>query len=120
MKIACETISQHDHRDLGALGDYWYDTLGTLQIRATGLGNPLYEKLIFIHELIEETLTRHKGITEESIMAFDMAHQQSPEPGLEVDAPYRDEHLLAEAVERLILAQLGIPWKVYNEAVEVK
>ena len=113
-----KTIPMAEMRDKGALGDYWIDEDGTLQFRASESGNPVYDKLVLVHEMVEELLTSAKGIKEQDIMAFDLTHPDSDEPGLEPDAPYRDAHLLSEAVERLILAQLGMSWKKYETHME--
>jgi hypothetical protein len=98
------------------LGDFYYREDGTLVIETADIGNPIYNKLILIHELIEQTLTEELDIEEPDIKMFDELHPDADDPGMLVDAPYGDQHLLADAVERLMLSHLGIPYQYYNDA----
>jgi hypothetical protein len=98
------------------LGDFFYDKDGTLVIETADIGNPLFNKLILIHEFIEQTLTEELEIDEPDIKAFDEAHPDADDPGMLPDAIYADQHLLADAVERLMLSHLGIPYKNYEDA----
>ncbi len=68
------------------------------------------EFLILIHELVEWYLTQRNGIREEDITAFDVAHTSSEDPGSEPDAPYRNEHLAAMEVEKLITDHVNRRW----------
>jgi hypothetical protein len=99
-----------------------YDTLDDWQMDGDNIvfqivdtGNNLYTKIVLVHALVEQLLTEAKGISEEEITRFDVDHPDSLEPGLEQNAPYRSEHLLAEGIERLICAYLNIPWREYNQ-----
>jgi hypothetical protein len=94
--------------------DFFYKN-GELVFEIAETGNEIYDKLILIHAIIEEMLTKHAGIPEEVISNFDKNHLNVEEPGLEIDAPYRDAHLFAEGIERLICSYLKIPWKKYEE-----
>jgi hypothetical protein len=42
-------------------------------------------------------------------------HTDSEEPGDAVGAPYRKQHCIATAVERLLCAELGVDWDRYNQ-----
>lgn len=57
---------------------------------------------ILIHEMVEWYLTQRNGTREEDITAFDVAHESSPDPGSEPDAPYRNEHRAAMEVEKVL------------------
>jgi len=108
-------------------GDFYkieVDNKSMTKIEVAEQINPDYEFLIMIHELIEEYLTRKRGITEESIMEFDLKfederdqglHAESTEPGYDKRAPYRDEHIFAELIERLIAKELGVDWIEYEK-----
>jgi hypothetical protein len=98
--------------------DYLYDEDGNLIFLIGETGNPLYNKVMLVHALVEQLLTEENGIAEESISKFDAEHLESEEPGNELDCPYKDEHLLAEGIERMIFAFLKHPWKQYEEALE--
>ncbi len=94
--------------------DYYFKD-GVLVFEVADLGNDFYNKLVLIHAIIEQALTEYKGIKEEEITKFDMEHLDSEEPGLEMDCVYRNEHLLAEGIERILCAYLNIPWTQYEE-----
>jgi hypothetical protein len=86
-----------------------------------------YEFLIMIHELIEEYLTRKRGIAEQDITIFDMVferereeglHGEDDEPGYDMRAPYRKEHIFSENIERLIAQELGVDWNEYTKRLK--
>ena len=85
-----------------------------------------YEFLILMHELTEEYITRKRGITEQEIMDFDLLyekereeglHSESDEPGHDLRAPYRQEHIFAECIERMLAYELGIDWMTYEKDI---
>jgi len=117
-----ESIHLCDQR-YETLGDYYYDKDNIRNFKISKTGNDLYDDLIFIHEFIEEVLTRNKGITEEEIMKFDLKVEEDiengklpieTEPGDLIDSPYRLQHKIAENVEKLILEHLDIDFDEYN------
>lgn len=137
MRIVIETIPHAQHR-YPTLGDYWVDADGTLQIRVSsfnGVVDPArghlsapeaddYALLIALHELVEVSLCARRGISEESITAFDMAHLAdddpwADDPGHCPDAPYHREHVFAECMERLFAAELGVNWQAYEAAIAI-
>ena len=124
MKIKIETIP-HSKQRYETCGDYWINS-DTAEIRVSDLKNNDYEFLIVIHELIEFYLTEKRGITEESISEFDIKfekerleglHSETDEPGWDKNAPYRNEHIFAEIIERQIAKELGVDWQDYDKAV---
>jgi len=115
----------HKYQRYNTLGDYqkvdYADGAGTLQgagvlITVSQLGDWRYEFLIALHEFIEEALTRHRGIAEPDIMAFDLAHPDADDPGMLPEAPYHREHVTATAIEMLIAQELGVDWTAYGKA----
>jgi hypothetical protein len=101
-------------------GDYYKleDNLTKIEIKKQL--NEDYEFLIMVHELIEEYITRKRGITEQSITNFDLAWEElsepkEDEPGNNKWAPYYKEHRFSENIERLICAELGIDWFKYEK-----
>jgi hypothetical protein len=106
------------------LGDYFYDKQGVRHFKITDTGNEFYNDLILVHELIEEILTRAKGISEKTILRHDLEFEKllkdgkvgpDEEPGEHKNSPYRQEHLLAEIVEKLMLNHLNREtFKEYN------
>lgn len=127
MNINIKTIKNR-HQRYPTVGDYWFENDGDIQIRISNMGNTDYEFLVAIHELIECYLTKKRGISEESITAFDMKfeeerkdtmHRMEDEPGYDPRAPYKNEHFFAEAIERLLANQLGVDWKTYNDSIMI-
>lgn len=125
MEIHIKTIPQEKQR-YKTVGDYWYDGEGILQIRVSDMGNEFYETMVVIHELIEEALTKKRGLTEPEIMAFDEAFERAramglrtpeEEPGFSNDAPYLREHTLATSVEMMMCALAGESWADYDRFV---
>jgi len=115
------TIHLTTHKDLprnNSLGDYFSDEEGNVTIIAYMKNEEYYNEafLIALHEMIEQRLTEHRGISEHDIDAFDRCVDQNrdvQEPGDEPDAPYYQEHRFAENVERLVAMELGVDWHDY-------
>ncbi len=107
-------------------GDYYENKYGDMIVEICKQSNPDYEFCIMIHELIEEYITRKRGIKEQEIMDFDLQfeaereeglHSDTAEPGIDFRAPYRKEHIFAENIERLIAAELNIDWELYGREI---
>lgn len=125
MEIHIKTIPIENMR-YPTVGDYWYDTEGVLEVRIAEMGNELYHKLVMIHELVEEALTKHRGLSEPDIMAFDLYYEkrrdqglvsEDSEPGFDLNAPYLREHTLATSVEMMMCALAGESWSDYDRIV---
>lgn len=126
MKITICTIP-HQNQRYGTPGDWTFDANGDLDIWVSRSSNWRYEALMSVHELIEVLICKHRGITQESVDAFDIQyekdrasglHGKSDEPGDDLKAPYRREHCIATAVERLLAAELDVSWNDYADTVE--
>lgn len=127
MQIKFEVIP-HKKQRYDTAGDYWVDAKGVMQFRVSDLSNNDYEFPIFIHELIEWYLVRRRGISEEAISKFDKEFERlrsknkkligTQEPGHMVSAPYHDEHVFAEKIERLLIEELGLSWEKYDQEVD--
>lgn len=123
MKIVIETIPHNQHR-YPTLGDYWRDADGALQIRVSETVDPRDSFLIALHEVIEVVLCEHRGIKEEDITAFDKQHlgEDDPwvdDPGHCPEAPYHNEHVFAECIERLVALELDRNWQEYDAAISL-
>ena len=97
-------------------GDYLHLADGSVEITVIELADWRMEFLIALHEFIEEAVTRHRGIKEPDILAFDLAHPDSDDPGMIPTAPYHKEHLLALTVEMLVARELDVDWDEYDRA----
>jgi hypothetical protein len=121
MRINIKTIP-HCKQRYEACGDYWIDKNGAIQIRISEC-NDTAEWLVALHELTEIFLCIQKNVPFESIDKFDIKFEKNrdadstEEPGDATDAPYRDQHCLATAVERMICGYLGISWKLYENSL---
>ena len=124
MNVEIKTIPYKEQR-YQTCGDYWVSAVAT-HFRINEMGNEDYEFLVSIHEQIEEHLTRRRGLSEPTIMAFDVMwekereegkHDENEEPGHDFRAPYYREHVLAENIERLLANEMGVHWPTYEKAV---
>jgi hypothetical protein len=122
MKIVLETIPQAQQR-YETLGDWWFDSDGTLQIRVTS-DDPIipseYDQFcIALHELVEVMLCKQRGITQQQVDDFDNqwiaqhpdylnSELNDKEPGDDPTAPYRQEHGFASIIEALMAKELGL------------
>ena len=118
MEIKIHILPSHQMR-YDTWDDWQVDKDGNITFQIADAGNDLYNKICLVHAIIEELLTSAKGVSEETITKFDLEYTGDDEPGEELAAPYRDEHLIAKAVEMLLCAKLGIPWKEYNKELSV-
>lgn len=121
MKIVIETIP-HKKQRYPTVGD-WYTRKGVLHIRVSQMSDWRYELLVALHELVEVSLCKHRGITEAETDAFDIAFEKARKPGNEDEpgddpkAPYRKEHFFATSVERLMAAELNVDWNKYDREI---
>ena len=117
--IHLKVVSQDEHREKFSLGDYWIDSNGVLQVRASKLPDNRMSILLLIHELIEVLAAEHKGIPEPVTQAWDIAFEKrcpgsTAQAGDEDDCPIREQHLLAEGIERIMAVVFGVSWKQYG------
>jgi hypothetical protein len=110
------------------LGDYYEDEndKNLLHFKISDTGNDTYNKVILVHELVEQILTEYQGVKEPDILAFDLwveeeikagRYPEDEEPGDHPLAPYRKQHDFAMNIERQIMNFLGIDFKQYDKAV---
>ncbi len=74
--------------------------------------------MVAIHEIVEATLCRAAKVPDEDIDKFDMAFKGDGEPGDDPQAPYRRQHLMATAIEKMLAAAMGVDWQTYDRAIE--
>lgn len=117
-------IIPHDQHRYETVGDWWFDEKGVLQIRVSKLGdNWKAESAIVVHELCEVLLCKARGISQESVDAFDKQYEakrpdgDESEPGDDPQAPYRNEHCFATGIERMLIAAFGMSWKDYEDEI---
>jgi hypothetical protein len=122
MRIQLKTIP-HSRQRYDTCGDWEFLADGTIDISISDMDNEDYAFLVGIHEAIEVWLCRKRGISQESVDAFDIEYEQHrpegdfSEPGDDPEAPYRKEHFFATSIERIIAAELGVDWAEYDKTV---
>lgn len=116
MDIILTVVPQKEQR-YKTVGDWFARPDGTVEVRSSKLSDPRLEFLILVHELVEFGLCHFAGITQKEVDQFDMEHQDEQELvelGDLKQAPYRKQHCIATAVERLLAAELGVVWIEYE------
>lgn len=118
-------VIPHSFQEYNTVGNY--KTIeNEMYVLVSNLDNEIYHKMVIIHELIEEALTKHKGITEQEITDFDLYYEsrrkqglvpEFSEPGFDKNAPYRDQHAFASSVEYGMCAMAGLNFMEYDHAV---
>lgn len=87
------------------------------------MGNPDYEFLVGLHELVEVWLCQKAGITDEQVTAFDKDFEakredgNTDEPGDDSASPYRQQHRTATLIEMIVADAAGVNWKDHEATV---
>jgi hypothetical protein len=108
----------HKEQRYETVGDWFELPNGVIAIRTSELSDWRKEFLILVHELVEWGLCKHAGVTQAQVDKFDKKYekeQDEVELGDLKNAPYRKQHCLATAVERMLAAELDVPWNDYEE-----
>ena len=114
-----------DQQRYNTVGDYYVDESGKRVFVVSDMHDWRYEMLVAIHELVESSLCRVRGITDDQIDAFDLAYQAArpegdvSEPGDSTEAPYYHEHQFASKIEKIIADELGVDWDDYFRVSDV-
>ena len=104
-----------------------------LEVSVSRMDDWRYEALVGIHEAIEALLCKKDGVTGESVDRFDMFYEDAraknreffpcgcamsatSEPGDDIHAPYRAQHVAATLVETFLAEKLGVSWADYEAA----
>ena len=122
MKIVIETIPHKEQR-YDTCGDWYRDKEGTLRIKVSQEIGDKAAALVAVHELVEVLLCEDRGITQIAVDKFDVEFEDerkpgnTDEPGDDPKAPYRKEHFFATNIERLLGAELGVDWAMYDAAI---
>ena len=113
-------------------GKQRYETVGDwipgkpAQIRVSKMRDQRYVFLVALHEMIEYELCKMHGITDREVVAFDTnfeaerlmnLHPMDAEPGDHPKAPYKEEHVFATAIERMVAQKMGVSWSDYEKTV---
>lgn len=113
----------HDAQRYDTAGDWYIRDDGTITVSVSRMSDRRHELLVAVHEIIEAALCHHRGISEDSVTAFDEAYEETrlagdtSEPGDDPAAPYHREHAFATKVERMLAEELGVDWEVYEREI---
>lgn len=120
MKITLEVIP-HEQQRLGAIGDWWFEENGDLQVRVSDLGDVRYNFLVLRHEMDEAFLCARAGITTEMVDEDQKNAADTDDPDSFSGYPgarLQNQHNDALAAEWIMARLLGVDWKAYGEAAE--
>ena len=87
--------------------DWWFDDNGDLQVRVCPMSDPRMEIALQQHEIFEALLCHHDKVTQTQVDEFDKKYDKDHpdetdcEAGDDPGAPYKVQHSLASAVERI-------------------
>lgn len=114
-------VIPHRQQRYPTIGDYLETSPGEWTIFVSELGDWRMNMLVGVHELVEVIQTEAAGIPEPDIKAFDEQFEAAnkdvdAEPGDQLEAPYHQQHVFAEHVERQLSLRLGVGWDAYDEA----
>ena len=92
-------------------------------IKIARLGDYKMETCLAVHEIVEWTLCKSLGITDEVVTNFDADHltfigHEHHESGDCPLSPYSVPHKTATMVERLVAFFLGVSWEDYGKVID--
>ena len=101
------------------LGDYSGDRELT-EILVAETGNFFYNRLLVIHEIIEDTLREVRGISNQTIDDYcDKIFKTGKVPdSIDPESPIHDIHMVADKCERIVCGACGIKWSDYDKATD--
>lgn len=117
--LKTDDIKDHRYRSI----DDWQDPKKEgpfleFNTQVADTGNMDYNFLVLMHALVEQYLCHKHRITDAQVTKFDMDHPQLDDPGNAIEAPYHNEHMVANDIESMLSVALGVEWKKYEEAIE--
>jgi hypothetical protein len=112
----------HEKQRYNTVGD-WVIKGNTLYIFISSMNDYRVEGAVAVHELSEYLMCKHKGITPSDVDQFDLAFEANrkpgdiSEPGDDSSAPYKNQHFVATTIERLLIPELDLNWREYEETI---
>lgn len=119
MNLHATIIPEEQQRSEVNGADWFFDASGDLQVRVSPLSDWRYEILLQVHELIEAILCAHDGVPQSAVDQFDLeydkTHTFDTNAGDDPKAPYKIQHSVATAVERILAAHMKVDWETYDK-----
>ena len=122
LDIEVKTTPHHQQR-YPTCGDWQQPADGVMRVTISDMQNWRMEFCVAVHELIEAALCQHNEVDAMAVDVFDMQYEKErsegdvSEPGDDPAAPYHREHCFATGIERLLVAELGLNWQVYENVI---
>ena len=106
-RIVVDFIDSKDHR-YDTIGDYWQEG-DTWIFKVTNFKNdPNFSIIVLLHELIESSLAKIRGISWKAIDKFDMNYKgEYGQVGEDPAAPYYNEHKFSTKIHRMIKKEMS-------------
>lgn len=141
MDIHIEIIPYNKHRSIyinpvtgrsTTVGDWWVDSNGIVQVRASEMETPCGSALVIIHELVEvliESVKRTGALRVparlvEETDEFDKTYEanrtrdnKEGEPGCEPNCPVHQGHMAASAIEMIAAMILRVNYNAYADEI---
>ena len=121
MNIHIQVIPPSQMRPRVDGADWYIDSKGDLQVRICPMSDPRMEDALIIHEVFEALLCIKDGVTVKQVDEFDQKYdldhpnETDVEAGDDPAAPYKIQHSLATAVERIYVAHTKLDWRTYDD-----
>lgn len=121
MLVYAEAIP-HKAQRYETVGD-WQLLPGGIHVSVSDTHSKLSNQLVALHEIVEAILCEAKGVSQEDVDRFDMAYERArkdgdtSEPGDHPGAPYHEQHVVADLVERLVAFHAGVSWFEHEQRV---
>jgi len=117
MDITIRTVP-HNSQRYPTAADWEFLEDGSLRISVSATGSWESEVLVAIHELVEAVACKKLGIAEKDVCEFDVLNPQLIEPGESPLAPYHQQHVTAEIVERIAAQAMGVNWQDHDALID--
>jgi hypothetical protein len=131
MKITIEFIPHEDQR-YNTIGDWFFEPPSKpsggryMVIKVSTMKDRRHMYLVAVHELVEALICQEDGISQLMVDKFDVQWKrphltddvQINEPGEDPRAPYHEQHVQAENIERILAAALCVHWQTYAAQVD--
>jgi hypothetical protein len=115
-------IIPHNQQRYPTSGDWYFDKQepNTLVIKVSKMKNPVFEQAVILHELTEAFQCNLDGVTEEMVDNFDIhgAGKDQEDPGMDISAPYHNQHMFAVLVENAFVCSNNISNDEYTNTFD--
>jgi hypothetical protein len=112
-------LTPHCLQRYDTLDDYYIGADGDLEFWISDTGNPISNRALLLHALVEQSIAESMGISPEQVDEWDMAHPDSEEPGEIEYCPYWKAHHIAFMIEKeFVFHSQVITWEQHEQNLE--